>query len=242
MFHDEAVVLAELGEGDAKRHFVRGIAWNRHARGRTGGEQADDRGWSNEAWDAEFRQALMVAGIPALLGAILLLFPNRKVRLGAIGAIVLSGVVLALFCLNVYMPRLSDSWSQKGLWDYYYSVCEETEGQPGSDTRKTYCEQPVLSYKLNWRGETYYSANEVIPIRDDDDYDHFLTQVGERTFYGIMEYGRYRGEFQRRLPAHFKDKACVVYNRNEKFVLAKVPCADNDPERKAVDSPQSARR
>lgn len=201
-----------------------------------------DREWNNDAWDAEFRSALMLAGIPSLVGALLLLFPNRKVRLGAFVSIVVSGVVLALFCLNVYMPRLSETWSQKGLWDYYYSVCERTDGPPGSDTRKTYCEQPVIAFKLNWRGETYYSANEVIPIRDNDDFDHFLKQVDKRTFYGIMEYGRYRGEFQRRLPAHFKDKACVVYNRNQKFVLAKVPCAEDDPERQAVEGPQRAGR
>lgn len=201
-----------------------------------------DREWNNDAWDAEFRSALMLACVPALVGALLMLFPNRKVRLGAFVSVVVSGVVLALFCLNVYMPRLSETWSQKGLWDYYYSVCKPTDGPPGGDSRKTYCEQRVISYKLNWRGETYYSANEVIPIRDDDDFDHFLEQVGDDTFYGVMEYGRYRGEFQRRLPAQFKDKACVVYNRNQKFVLAKVPCAEDDPERKDVESARRSGR
>lgn len=196
-----------------------------------------DREWNNDAWDAEFRRAFYFVTIPAMIGATLLLLRNRKVRLGSVVAIITSAAALAVFCLNVYMPRLSETWSQKGLWDYYYSVCEETDGPPGSDVRKTYCEQPVVSYKLNWRGETYYSQNEVIPIRDDDDFDHFLSQVGEQTFYGIMEYGRYRGEFQRRLPPRFKGKACVVYNRNLKFVLAKVPCAEDDRERKEVESP-----
>ena len=191
-----------------------------------------DREWNNASWDREFRSALMMAGFPALAGALLLLAHNRRVRFAGFGAVVLSGVVLAVFCLNVYMPRLSETWSQKGLWDYYYEACTRTQGPPGTDPRKRYCEQPVVSYKLNWRGETYYSQNEVVPIRDDDDFDHFLTQVADGTFYGIMEYGRFRGEFQRRLPARFKDKACVVYNRNMKFVLAKVPCAEDDPERK----------
>lgn len=198
-----------------------------------------DREWNNLAWDAEFRRALLFAVAPAIVGGLLVLAPNRKVRIGGVVSVVVSGVVLAAFCLNVYMPRLSETWSQKGLWDYYYSVCTVTEGPPGSDSRKTYCEQPVVSYKLNWRGETYYSANEVIPIRDDDDFEHFLKQVDQGTFYGIMEHGRFRGEFQRQLPAHFKDKACVVYNRNTKFVLAKVPCAKDDPERKDVDPPRA---
>ena len=124
------------------------------------------------------------------------------------------------------------TWSQKGLWDHYYSLCTKAEGPPGADSRKRFCEQPVIAFKLNWRGETFYSQNEVIPIRDDDDFTHFLSQIGSRTFYGIMEYSRFRGEFQRKLPANMKGKACIVYDRNQKFVLGKVPCAPDDPERK----------
>lgn len=198
-----------------------------------------DREWNNQGWDAEFRHALYYIGIPTFVGALLMLVRNRTARRVGVISLVGSGIALALFCLNVYMPRLSETWSQKGLWDHYYEVCTRTEGPPGAHEYKRYCEQPVIAFKLNWRGETFYSQNEVIPIRDDDDFDHFLTQVGEETFYGIMEYGRYRGEFQRRLPRRFKGKACVVYNRNLKFVLAKVPCAEDDPERKDVERPSA---
>jgi hypothetical protein len=189
-----------------------------------------DRDWNNAAWDTSFRWTLGLIAAPAALGAYAMLVKNRLSRRVGAGLLVASGLALTVFCLDVYMPRLSQSWSQKGLWDYYYSAC--TPGA-GPDARKRYCVQPVVSYKLNWRGETYYTQNEVIPIRDDDDFDHFLANQGDATFYGVMEYSRYRGEFQRRLPARFKGKACVVYNENIKFVLAKVPCAPDDPERKS---------
>jgi hypothetical protein len=130
------------------------------------------------------------------------------------------------------MPKVSEPWSQKGVWDYYYDQCTPTDGPPGGRVEKRYCDEPAIAYKLNWRGENFYSQNEMIPIRDDDDFTHFLNQSGEKTFYGIMEYGRYRGEFQRKLPARFKGKACIVYDANVKFLLAKVPCAPDDPERK----------
>lgn len=196
-----------------------------------------DREWNNAGWDANFRWTVAAIMSPAALGSLVLLVRNRVARRLGVAAILVSGFALGAFFLNVYMPRLSETWSQKGLWDYYYSVCKPTDGPPGADPRKTFCEQPVIAYKLNWRGETYYSQNEVVPIRDDDDFDHFLTQVGDRTFYGVMEYGRYRGEFQRRLPAAVKNQACVVYNRNLKFVLAKVPCAKDDPERAETQGP-----
>lgn len=189
-----------------------------------------DREWNNAEWDRSFRWTLGLIAAPGVIGAILLLVKNRLSRRTGIGLLLASGVALTIFCLDVYMPRLSQTWSQKGVWDYYYSACTRTEGP---DPRKRYCEQPVIAFKLNWRGETFYTQNEVIPIRDDDDFDHFLATNGDKTFYGIMEYSRYRGEFQRRLPARFKNKACMVYNKNLKFVLAKVPCAADDPERQS---------
>jgi 4-amino-4-deoxy-L-arabinose transferase-like glycosyltransferase len=189
-----------------------------------------DREWNNPDWDLSFRWTLGLLTAPALLGALIVLLKNTLARRAGVALIVLSGLTLTVFCLDVYMPRLSQVWSQKGLWDYYYGACTSTTGP---DARKRYCAQPVIAYKLNWRGETFYTQNEVIPVRDDDDFDHFLANVGDGPFYGIMEYSRYRGEFQRRLPARFKNKACVVYNENLKFVLAKAPCEANDPERKS---------
>jgi 4-amino-4-deoxy-L-arabinose transferase-like glycosyltransferase len=192
-----------------------------------------DRKWDNAGWDLDFRAMLLATTAPALLGMLLMLLRNLKVRRAAVGLIFASSVALGIFCLDVYMPRVSQTWSQKGLWDHYYSVCERTEAPPGADTRKTYCAQPIVAFKLNWRGENYYSANEVIPIRDDDDFTHFLSQNEDVTFYGIMELARYRGEFQRKLPKELKSKNCIVYNENLKFVLAKAPCEKDDPERVA---------
>jgi 4-amino-4-deoxy-L-arabinose transferase-like glycosyltransferase len=200
-----------------------------------------DRKWNNADWDITFRWTLAVIVVPAFLGSVALLIRNRAVRRWSLVAIVSSGVMLAYFCLDIYMPRVSATWSQKGVWDAYYTMCTRTEGPPNSNVMKRFCEEPVVSYKLNWRGETYYSQNEVIPIRDDDDFEHFLANVGEETFFGVMEYGRFNGGFKRGLPKRFKGKACVVYNENIKFVLAKVPCAVDDPMRKAVSGSKPAR-
>lgn len=200
-----------------------------------------DRDWHNPDWDRSFRWTIGILAIPAVLGAVMLLVKNTRVRLAGLISTVVAGAALAVFSLDVYMPRISEIWSQKGLWDYYYSACTRVDGPPGSHKDKRYCEQPVISYKLNWRGETYYSQNEVLPMRDDDDFTHFLSQIEDRTFYGIMEYSRYRGEFQRKLPATLKGKACIAFDGNQKFVLAKVPCGPDDPERKPEQAPARKR-
>lgn len=191
-----------------------------------------DRDWHNALWDKEFRITISLLTLPAVLGALALLVKNRRAKVVGLIAIILASAGLAVFSLNVYMPRISSIWSQKGLWDYYYEVCTRTDGPPGTHKFKRICEEPIVAFKLNWRGETFYSQNEVIPIRDDDDFTHFLSQIEDREFFGIMEYARYRGEFQRKLPQSLKGKACIAWDGNQKFVLAKVPCAPDDPLRK----------
>ena len=46
-----------------------------------------------------------------------------------------------------------------------------------------------------------------------------------------MEMARYRGEFKRKLPAKLRNQTCLTYNSHDRFVLAKVPCAADDPQR-----------
>ncbi len=191
-----------------------------------------DRKWEM-AWNSGFRWTMFAVSVPAIAGTILLLVRNRLVRRASIAAIFVSATAFAYFCLDDYMPEISSTWSQKGIWDAYYSQCTRVPGPPGAQRFKRFCKQPVMAYKLNWRGETFYTQNEVIPIRDDDDWDYFVKQDSNETFYGIMEWGRYHGGFQRALPAKLKGKTCVVYNHNLKFVLMKVPCAKDDPDRVA---------
>ncbi len=191
-----------------------------------------DRQWFVDSWSVTFRWALVITAGVSVVGMTAMLVRNRVVRRWALGAIFVASVGYAYYCLDVYMPNLSKTWSQKGLWDAYYEQCERVDGPPEAHRFKRYCAQPVVAFKLNWRGETFYSQNEVIPIRDDDDFDYFLEKLEPgTTFYAIMEMARYRGEFQRKLPARFRGKTCLTYNRNDRFVLAKAPCAPDDPQR-----------
>jgi hypothetical protein len=178
---------------------------------------------------------LMLA--PGLIGLALLPMRNRGVRRGAVVALIFSTTLMAYYLLNPYMSRLSEIWSQKGHWDRYYELCTP-DGPERVSRYSPVCKEKVIAYILNWRGENFYSGNEVIPIRENEDFPHFLKQVqpGE-TFYVITEMARWRSQFQQALPAELKGKACVVYNRNGKFVLGKVPCAPDDPARVSEQVP-----
>ena len=182
-----------------------------------------DRKWHGPWTEPmQLKQGIIVA--IAALGMLPLLSARPLLRRLSIGAIALSALLMTAWCLYDYMPTLSPTWSQKGVWDRYYERCERTEGPPGADDKKRFCAEQALSYKLNWRGETYYTQNEVIPIREDHEFEHFIKNNKGKTFYAIMEFSRYNGEFQRKIPAEFKGKSCLVDTGNIKFALAEVPC------------------
>jgi 4-amino-4-deoxy-L-arabinose transferase-like glycosyltransferase len=196
-----------------------------------------DRSWDSAIWDTDYRRAMAMMLTPGLIGMALLPMRNRAVRRGALMALIFSGTLMAYYLLNPYMGRLSETWSQKGHWDRYYALCT-TEGQPRESRYHPVCKEKIVAYILNWRGENFYSGNEAIPIRENEDFPHFLKQIqpGE-TFYVITEMARWRSQFQQALPANLKGQACVVYNRNGKFVLGKVPCAPDDPARVSEQVP-----
>lgn len=209
-----------------------------------------EREWDGEAWNSQFRFWLAIVFLPGLVGITWFLTRNRLVRRISFASMFLCGLGLAVFGLHYYMPEISSTWSQKGVWDAYYSHCSRIDVPEDSDERKRlcaelddwgickyydekkrYCEEETIAYKLNWRGETFYTQNEVIPIRDDDDWDHFIEKQGEDAFYGIMQRGRYQGGFKRSLPSRFQDKSCIIFDENIKFILIKVPCSQEDRQR-----------
>ncbi len=195
-----------------------------------------DRRWDHEAWDPGFQFLVTAAAVPMVIGAVgLLAARQRRIRMWSMGLLFTGAVALTAFNLWVYMPGISSTMSQKGIWDRYYELCEPMESPPGADPRKTFCEEPAIAFKLNWRGETYYTANEVIPVRSDEDWEKFLDEVGDGTFFGIMQHSRYHGEFQRKLPDRFRGQACLVHDENLKFILARVPCDEDYPGRAGDD-------
>lgn len=209
-----------------------------------------EREWDGDSWNTGFRIWLLAIAAPGLLGLIWFLAKNRVVRRISFGLIFVCALGMTLFGLNVYMPEISSTWSQKGVWDAYYQHCDRLDVPEDRedrrrmcaerddwgicehyDDKKRYCEQDAIAYKLNWRGETYYTQNEVIPVRDDDDWDAFIDRRDDEAFYGIMQRGRYQGGFKRSLPSNLRGKSCKIFEKNIKFILIKVPCTEEDRRR-----------
>lgn len=156
-----------------------------------------DRLWPEAAWEPGFQAVVgplfgaMAVGVGCLVLARTV--TGRRVALGILGS---AAVAFAAWATIVYMPVVSQSWSQEGLWQTYHARCTPIPPPPGAPPSKRYCQEPILSYKLNWRGETFFSQNESVPIRDDDDWTYFQLLNEQRCFYAVMDDGR-TGAFRR---------------------------------------------
>ena len=125
---------------------------------------------------------ILFLGVAGLLSLALFLF--RTTRWVGVAGLLLLGCCQASWGLSYYLPRLSPHWSQKYVFEDYYSLCGddlkeiETEAyapvikQMGLDSLYDYfgasakrvCPYNITSWLIVWRGETYYSYNELMPL------------------------------------------------------------------------------
>ena len=225
-----------------------------------------DRLWVSE-FNPEFESAMRRIFAVALLGILALAFPFRKnsvllrsIRRSGFIIILLSSIAFAVWTLDVYMPKVSLTWSQGGMWNSYYKECTRLTPPEGADEKKIYCHESIIDYHLNWRGETFYSQNEIIPVQDDDDFKYFLESNSNRTFYGIMERSRYcggsskkpnmgddctgRGSYVDNVKRLIKNPNLshrLIYAKNKKFAIVEInplgyrsATGEPDPEQEAL--------
>ena len=168
---------------------------------------------------------IKIIGVLALIALGLFFFvKTRQAGLVALGA---TASMLALWSLNFYMPSLAPHWSQKYLFDSYYDTCTRAEipeevaeaytpwlvdmglEDIAKDVfryeNKVVCEEDVISWLITWRGETYYSYNELQPITKEK--PQFLPYLEERNhgkkFYALMERNKMSG-FKSKLETYSK--------------------------------------
>jgi hypothetical protein len=156
-------------------------------------------------------------GAISVLGILfLILFFGVKTRMAATAGLALLATAMTMWSLNYYMPTLTPHWSQKYLFDAYYDTCTRLENTPEIQeayrplladigleslaretgySDKIVCEEDVISWLITWRGETYYSYNEVQPI--EKEAPQFMPYLEDRNhgepFYVLIERGKVPG-------------------------------------------------
>jgi 4-amino-4-deoxy-L-arabinose transferase-like glycosyltransferase len=90
---------------------------------------------------------------PSRLGRALLVGGKSTTNGGFVVAICICAVISSVLLVQVYMANLSPHWSQRWLLKTYWSMAA-----PG---------EPLISYQMDWKGETFYSHNTEIQNKKD---------------------------------------------------------------------------
>jgi 4-amino-4-deoxy-L-arabinose transferase-like glycosyltransferase len=149
------------------------------------------------------------------LAALALVHPRLR-RWAAVGLGV-AAVAFTFFLLDGYMRDVAPYWSQKGPLASYYR-------------HRASPQERLIAYQMYWRGETFYSKNEIYEgapedrtVFDQDGADEKLKEWlgrnrGHRHFF-LFERGQ-QGHLQGLLPPEAHDSFKVLDDSNNKFSLA----------------------
>ena len=164
------------------------------------------RPWPSEL---DFRTGLIILLVLIALPTLAMAW-RRLLKYGVLG-LCLASVALTYYLLDVFMRDVAPFWSQKETLAEYYRH------------RK--------SPTMYWRGETFYSENEIYDdprkeertVFDQDGADQQMKEWianhrGRRVFI-IYERGR-QGHVQKLLPEESRSSFQVLYQKNNKFSLA----------------------
>jgi hypothetical protein len=134
------------------------------------------------------------------------------------GAFAMCGVAVAAtyFLLDDFMRQVAPFWSQKEVIAAYY----KTRRSP---------DERLLAYQLYWRGETFYTENEIYqgPMEErtvfdaegaDDKFHKYIAAHRGRRIFLLCEKGQ-KGKVAGLLPAETRASIVVVHDSNTKFLL-----------------------
>ncbi len=154
--------------------------------------------------------------VPAAGMLVALGYVARSVRLGVVLPLAVAGTLYGAFLIDRYLPDLGPHWSQKHVIASYYA-------------HRSGPEEPLIVYNLYWRGENFYTRNEVysqtnpsekwawVEPNSNQPQAWFARHKGERIFI-LLE--RHRLEQVRGiLPVGSRQDVKIVDDSNNKLLL-----------------------
>jgi 4-amino-4-deoxy-L-arabinose transferase-like glycosyltransferase len=168
-------------------------------------------------WPAgmDYRTTLAVFG--GLFAVPVLMLAWRRLRTGGLIALGAVAVLFTYFLLDVFIPKAANHWSQKPLIAAYYK-------------QRSGPQEPLIAWQMYWRGETFYTANEIYS----GPYEQRTVFLGDKNQENLKDYiGRNRGKrlffivertrldtLRSLLPAETRGSLQILDDRNNKFYLA----------------------
>jgi len=148
-------------------------------------------------------------GAAALL-CLLLMWPRIR-RMASLGLIGLSLCVSA-WAVNIYLVQISPHFGQRETIGEYYK-------------RRAGPEEPLVAYQLNWKGENFYTGNDVPAFVSSGkrftDWVEGEKKKGTKVMFFTTEHSRI-GTLKRELTSPKEFQLVTNEELNDKFVLARV--------------------
>jgi 4-amino-4-deoxy-L-arabinose transferase-like glycosyltransferase len=153
----------------------------------------------------------------ALFGAAVALLAVRRVRFSAAIGLAVLAVGFNYYLLDAYLPATAAHWSQKPLIAKYYQLRKSPE-------------ERLVAWQMYWRGETFYTKNEIytgphedrtvfLGDKNQENLQAYLARNrGKRVFF-IVEKTRWT-TLAGLIPAEARGSLRVLDEANNKFYLA----------------------
>ncbi len=135
-----------------------------------------------------------------------LVFSRRCASEGFITAYLAAAILFAVFAVQVHFNRASQHWSQREIFDTYYSMRKGDE--------------PIIAFQMDWKGETFYGKNQDIQIkRSGSELKKAVERPGRE--FVLVQTDRY-GSLKSALGKDYESRIKVVDRSNQKWYLVLV--------------------
>ncbi len=164
----------------------------------------------DRAWPDSLDFSAILTGFGFVAVGLGLALAVRRVRTQMILALLAFAMVWTVWGTDVYMVKVAPHWGQREILAAYYA------NRAGPN-------EPVVAYQMNWKGENFYSSNEIPAFVSSG--GTFTTWIkgqrdkGVKVIYFVTEHGRIgglKGEVQGKSYREITDKTV-----NNKFVLVR---------------------
>ena len=160
-------------------------------------------------WAKGVPSSLPILILGAVVGVMLLLMLLPKLRRFAVVGLALVVLVGGGGIQNWYQVKVAPHWSQKKAIAQYYKLRKSPE-------------EELVAWQFNWRGETWYTAADVVVSKslDNKAIQAYLNERTGRKFFFITERSRY-SSLCTMIPTDKGRKSCKIEDdTNIHYVLA----------------------
>jgi len=160
----------------------------------------------------KYDYALTMTIFSLIVGGLILVLVIPRLRKLALAGIVITACTFAGWAMNHFMPEISPHWSQGYIIREYYN-------------HRTDPNQRLIVFKLNWKGENFYTGGRAIidETMDDNKFKSWLqSHKGERHYF-LVSMGM-KGRVERYLnetlgPGHKAEDIVPAEMASNKFTI-----------------------